>query len=67
MGIIKKMTILECENCSYKFPSKEIELTNVDITNEYFRINWNCPKCNTEGLTMFINNKTVNINNKGNK
>ncbi|HEX6294163.1 MAG TPA: hypothetical protein VFZ46_03345 [Nitrososphaeraceae archaeon] len=61
------MAILECENCGYKFPSKEIELTNVDITNEYFRINWNCPKCNIEGLTMFINNKTVNINNKSNK
>ena len=61
------MAILECENCGYKFPSKEIELTNIDITNEYFRINWNCPKCNTEGSTIFINNKIVNINNKSNK
>jgi hypothetical protein len=40
----EKMTILECKNCGYNFPSKEIELTNVDITNEYFRINWNCLK-----------------------
>ena len=58
------MIILICENCGHKFPSKEIELTNVDITNEYIRKNWNCPKYNTEGLTIFINNKTLNINNK---
>jgi hypothetical protein len=51
------MTILECLSCDHKFPSNEVELTNVDISNEYFRINWNCPKCNTEGLTTFINNK----------
>jgi hypothetical protein len=44
------MTILECKNCGYNFPSNEVELTNVDITNEYFRIHWNCPKCDTEGL-----------------
>ena len=64
------MTILECQNCSYKFPSKEIELTNIEITQEYFNIHWNCPKCNTEGLTLFINNPSVNTNtttNKGNK
>ena len=54
------MTILECLSCGHKFPSNEVELTNVDITDEYFRINWNCPKCNTEGLTTFINNKKVN-------
>jgi hypothetical protein len=29
------MTILERENCGHKFPSKEVELTNADITNEY--------------------------------
>jgi hypothetical protein len=59
------MTILECENCSYKFPSKEVELTNAYITDEYFNIRWNCPKCNKEGLTIFINNPKVNnINNK---
>ena len=64
------MTILECLSCSNKFPSNEVELTNVDISNEYFRINWNCPKCNTEGLTAFINNKKVNStkdNNNNNK
>ena len=54
------MTILDCLSCGNKFPSNEVELTNVDISNEYFRINWNCPKCNTEGLTTFINNKKVN-------
>lgn len=51
------MTILECENCGHKFPSKEVELANIEITKEYFRIKWNCLKCNTEGLTLFINNK----------
>ena len=51
------MTILECLSCGYKFSSNEVELTNVDISYIYFRINWNCPKCNTEGLTTFINNK----------
>ena len=54
------MTILECEKCSHKFPSKEVELTNVQITDEYFDIHWNCPKCNAEGMTMFINNLSVN-------
>ena len=54
------MTILECEKCGHKFPSKEVELTNAQITDEYFNIHWNCPKCNTEGLTMFINNPSVN-------
>ncbi|HEX7256473.1 MAG TPA: hypothetical protein VF242_00305 [Nitrososphaeraceae archaeon] len=64
------MTILECLSCGNKFPSNEVELTNVDISNEYFRINWNRPKCNTEGLTTFINNKKVNNtkdNNNNNK
>ena len=64
------MTILECLSCGNKFPSNEVELTNVDISNEYFRINWNCPKCNIEGLTTFINNKKVNNtkdNNNNNK
>ena len=51
------MTILECLSCGYKFSSNEVELTNVDISDIYLRINWNCPKCNTEGLTTFINNK----------
>ena len=32
-------------------------IENTDISHIYFRINWNCPKCNTEGLTTFINNK----------
>ena len=59
------MTILECENCKHRFPSKEVELTNVNITDEYFNIHWNCPKCNVEGLTWFINNPKVNnINSK---
>jgi hypothetical protein len=53
------MTILECENCGYKFPSKEVELKNIEITKEYFRIKWNCLKCNTEGTTLFINNRTT--------
>ena len=51
------MTILECLRCSHKFPSNEVELTNIDISDKYFRINWKCPKCNKEGLTTFINNK----------
>ena len=38
--------MLECENCGHKFPSKEVELTNAEITDEYFNIHWNCPKCN---------------------
>ena len=53
------MTILECENCGYKVPSKEVELKNIEITKEYFRIKWNCLKCNREGLTLFINNRTT--------
>ena len=40
------MTILECENCNHKFPSNDVELTNVEITDEFFNIYWNCPKCN---------------------
>jgi hypothetical protein len=52
-------TKLECISCGHKFPSTEVELTNLDITDEYFRINWNCPKCNVEGLTLFINNPPV--------
>ena len=52
-------TELKCKSCNHKFTSNKVELTNVDITDEYFRINWNCPKCDTEGLTLFINN-TVN-------
>jgi hypothetical protein len=59
------MTILECENCKHRFSSKEVELTNVNTTDEYFNIHWNCPKCNVEGLTLFINNPKVNnINSK---
>lgn len=54
------MTMLECENCGHKFPSNEVELTNAEITDEYFNIHWNCPKCNAEGLTMFINNPSLN-------
>jgi hypothetical protein len=56
------MTILECEDCSHKFLSKDVELTNVEITNEFFNIRWNCPKCNAEGLELFINNKKGNNN-----
>jgi ssDNA-binding Zn-finger/Zn-ribbon topoisomerase 1 len=63
----KELTILECENCGHTFPSKEVELTNADITDEYFNIHWNCPKCNTEGLTMFINNRSINTNSTTNK
>ena len=55
------MTILECLNCGHKFPSTEIDFTNLDISNKYFRINWNCPKCNTQGLTTFINNKNEDM------
>jgi len=33
------MTLLEYLSCGHKFPRNEIELTNVDITDEYFRIN----------------------------
>jgi hypothetical protein len=61
------MTILECEKCGHKFPSKEVELTNADITDEYFNIHWNCPKCNTEGLTLFITNPTANTTSTTNK
>ena len=32
------MTILECLSCGYKFSSNEVELTNVDISDIYFRI-----------------------------
>ena len=28
-------TILQWENCGYKFTSKEVELTNTDITEEF--------------------------------
>jgi hypothetical protein len=38
----------------------------MDITEEYFKINWNCPKCDSEGLTLFINN-IVNSNKYKNK
>ena len=54
-------TVLECENCGQKFPSKEVELTNIEITKEYFNIKFNCPKCNTKGLTLFINNKNNKV------
>jgi hypothetical protein len=57
------MTTLECLNCGYKFPSNQIEFTNIDISDRYCTVYWNCPKCNTEGLTTFINNKNKNINN----
>jgi hypothetical protein len=57
-------TELECIKCGNKCPSKQVELTNLDITDEYFRINWNCPKCNAEGLTLFINNPQVKNSNK---
>jgi Zn finger protein HypA/HybF involved in hydrogenase expression len=59
-------TELKCKSCNYKFPSNKVELTNMDITEEYFKINWNCPKCNSEGLTLFINN-IVNSNKYKNK
>lgn len=52
-------TVLECESCAHKFPSNKVELKNIEITKEYFRIKSNCPKCNTEGSTLFINNKTT--------
>jgi hypothetical protein len=54
------MTTLECLICGYKFLSNQIELTNIDISDRYFTIYWNYPKCNTEGLTTFINNKNNN-------
>ena len=57
-------TELECNICGHKFESTEVELTNLDITDKYFRINWNCPKCNVEGLTLFINNPPVNSSSK---
>jgi hypothetical protein len=57
-------TVLECNSCGHKCPSTEVELTNLDITDEYFRINWNCPKCNSEGLTLFINNPPANSSSK---
>ncbi|MCJ7635869.1 MAG: hypothetical protein MUO21_00095 [Nitrososphaeraceae archaeon] len=56
---------LECRSCDHKFSSNEVALTNVDITNEYFRINWNCLKCETEGLTLFINNSINSNKDKG--
>jgi Zn finger protein HypA/HybF involved in hydrogenase expression len=59
-------TELKCKSCNYKFLSNKVELTNMDITEEYFKINWNCPKCNSEGLTLFINN-IVNSNKYKNK
>jgi len=55
------MTILECLICGHKFPSNEVELTNVDISDKYFRIDWNCLKFNTEGLTTFLNNKNEDM------
>jgi hypothetical protein len=64
------MTILECEDCSHKFLSKDVELTNVEITNEYLifigivqnvmQKGWNCSsiikKATTTVLTMTKNN-----------
>jgi Zn finger protein HypA/HybF involved in hydrogenase expression len=58
-------TELKCKCCNYTFPSNKVELTNMDITEEYFKINWNCPKCDAEGLTLFINNTVNNNNDKG--
>jgi len=60
-------TELKCKSCNYKFPSNKVELTNMDITEEYYKINWNCPKCDAEGLTLFINNTINNSNYKGKK
>jgi len=60
-------TELKCKSCNYKFPSNKVELTNMDITEEYYKINWNCPKCDAEGLTLFINNTINNSNDKGKK
>jgi len=60
-------TELKCKSCNYKFPSNKVELTNMDITEEYYKINWNCPKCDAEGLTLFINNTINNNNDKGKK
>ena len=34
----QEMTILECLRCSHKFPSNEVELTNIDISDKYFRM-----------------------------
>jgi len=59
-------TELKRKSCNYKFPSNKVELTNMDITEGYFKINWNCPKCDSEGLTLFINN-IVNSNKYKNK
>ena len=59
-------TELKRKSCNYEFPSNKVELTNMDITEEYFKINWNCPKCDSEGLTLFINN-IVNSNKYKNK
>jgi hypothetical protein len=55
------MTVLECLSCAHKFSSNEVELTNTDISHNYFRIDWTSPKCNTEGLTTFINNKNEDV------
>jgi len=60
-------TELKCKSCNYKFPSNKVELTNMDITEDYYKINWNCPKCDVEGLTLFINNTIYNNNDKGKK
>ncbi|HKO40021.1 MAG TPA: hypothetical protein VJU85_02085 [Nitrososphaeraceae archaeon] len=60
-------TELKCKSCNYKFPSNKVELTNMDITEDYYKINWNCPKCDVEGLTLFINNTINNNNDKGKK
>jgi hypothetical protein len=58
--MISDMTILECLHCGYKFPSNRTEFSNIDIADKFFTIYWNCSKCNTEGLTTFINNKNNN-------
>jgi hypothetical protein len=55
------MTILECLSYGNKFPSNEVEFTNLNISNKYYRINWNGQKCITEGLTTFIHNKNEDM------
>jgi hypothetical protein len=68
-------TVLECENCGHKLPSKKVELTNADITDEYEYLTFIGIVQNAmqkEGLTMFINNpslkrSTSKSNNKRNE
>src|SRR5215212_1199300 len=47
-------TELKRKSCNYEFPSNKVELTNMDITEEYFKINWNCPKCGQKFATTIL-------------